>query len=286
MKRPSSTRRAATIVAVTSGKGGVGKTSLTVNLAASLARLGYHAGILDADFGLGNVDVMFGLTPPAHVGAVLAGERTMADVSIEGPNGIRIIPAGNGIRALTSLTALQWERLRHTIVDAAHGLDVLLVDTAPGLSDNVIELARLADHVLVVTIAEPTAMVDAYAMLKLLHGGGTQAGVGIVVNATKDDEEGQLVYRQLRLAVARFLHQALEYYGPIADDPRVRESVLEQRPVVTSDPDSAASRGYRRLALRIANLAPRDPASMSAMPQTLNPFTDGEFLAMEAPRCA
>jgi len=286
MRSSVSTRAAATIVAITSGKGGVGKTSLTVNLAASLARLGYRAGILDADFGLGNVDVMLGLTPPSHVGAVLAGEQTIADVSIDGPDGIRIIPAGSGIRALTSLTATQWQRLRQTVADASAGLDVLLVDTAPGLSDNVLDLARLADHVLVVTAAEPTAMVDAYAMLKLLHGGGARAGVGVVVNATRDDAEGQLVYRQLRLAVARFLNQALRYYGSIALDPLVREAVLLQQAVVSRDPESPASRGYRRLALRVANLAPLDPIGESARPVTLTPLTDREFLDLEAPRCA
>jgi flagellar biosynthesis protein FlhG len=282
-----STRAAATIVAVTSGKGGVGKTSLTVNLAASLARLGYRAGILDADFGLGNVDVMLGLTPPSHVGAVLAGERTIDDVSIEGPDGIRIIPAGSGIRALTSLNREQWARLRRCVVSAGRGLDVLLVDTAPGIDDTVIELARLADHVIVVTAVEPTAIVDAYAMLKLLHHGGARDGAGIVVNATRDDQEGQLVYRQLRLAVARFLNQSLRYYGSIADDPGVRDAVLEQRPIVSRDPESPASRGYRRLALRIANLSPTDPAAASAIaPVTQTPLTDREFLDMEAPRCA
>jgi flagellar biosynthesis protein FlhG len=280
-----STRATATTVAITSGKGGVGKTSLTVNLAASLARLGYRAGILDADFGLGNVDVMLGLTPKSHVGAVLAGEQTIADVRIEGPDGIRIIPAGNGIPALTALTDAQWHRLRQTVVDAAHGLDVLLVDTAPGLSDNVIDLARLADHVLVVTAAEPTAMVDAYAMLKLLYGGGARAGIGVVVNATREDDEGELVYRQLRLAVGRFLNQSLQYYGSIAEDPRVREAVLEQRPVVSRDPESPASRGYRRLALRVASLHPLDPASAPAAPLT-TPLTEREFLDLEAPRCA
>jgi flagellar biosynthesis protein FlhG len=276
----------ATIVAVAGATGGVGKTSLTVNLAASLARLGYHTGILDADLGPGNVNMMLGLTPTRHARAVLAGEQTIADVRIEARDGIRVIPAANGCRAVTTMTDAHWQRLRHTIVDAAHHLDVLLIDTATGLSDRVIDLARLTDHVLVVAAVAPTAMVDAYAMLKLLHEGPTRARVGVVVNATRDDAEGLLVYRHLRLPVARFLNQTLHYYGSIADDPRVRKAVLEQRPVVSRNPDSPASRGYRRLALRVANVDPVISAAALPVELAATPLTDREFLDLEVPRCA
>jgi flagellar biosynthesis protein FlhG len=276
----------ATIVAVTGATAGIGKTCLTVNLAASLARLGYHTGILDTDFGPGNVDMMLGLTPALPVGVVLAGEQPIADVRIDGPDGIHVISAGTGVRALTNLTDAQWQRLRHAIVDAAQDLDVLLIDTATPLSARVIELARLADHVLVVTLVAPRAMVDAYAMLKLLHRSSTRASVGVVVNSTRDDTEGLLVHRRLRLPIARFLNQTLHYYGSIAKDARVREAVLRQRPVVSRNPDSAASRGYRLLALRVANLLPLVQAWAPAGSSTTNPLTDREFHDLEAPRCA
>src|SRR5437762_277194 len=157
------TARRGAIIAITSGKGGVGKTNVVINLATSLARLGHRVGILDADFGLGNIDVMLGLTPVLHLGHFLTGERRFDEIIVEGPLGIRIIPAGTGIRALTALTSDQWQRLAGIIKQVSEGLDFLLIDTAAGISDNVIELLLMADRVLVVTSFEPTAVVDAYA---------------------------------------------------------------------------------------------------------------------------
>ena len=139
----------------------MGKTNVAINLAVSLARLGHRVGILDADFGLGNIDVMLGLTPILHLGHLLSGERQLEDIVLDGPLGVQIIPAGTGIRALTALTSSQWVRLQDLIKRVALGLDFLLIDTAAGISDNVVELLLLAERVLVVTSFEPTAVVDA-----------------------------------------------------------------------------------------------------------------------------
>src|SRR5690242_19717176 len=136
------------ILAVTSGKGGVGKTNVVINLAVSLARLGHRVGILDADFGLGNIDVMLGLTPAYHLGHLLTGERSLEEIVLEGPLGVQIIPAGTGIRELTNLTPAQWTRLEETLRKVSSGLDFLLIDTAAGISDNVVELLMLAERVI------------------------------------------------------------------------------------------------------------------------------------------
>jgi flagellar biosynthesis protein FlhG len=131
-------------VAVTSGKGGVGKTNVVINLAVSLARLRHRVAILDADFGLGNVDVLLGLAPTAHLGAVLAGEATLDEILMDGPSGVKVIPSGSGVRSLTALTPMQWDRLRDALDEVANTVDFLIIDTASGISDNVIDMLGFA----------------------------------------------------------------------------------------------------------------------------------------------
>ncbi len=256
MKTETSETRRGTIIAITSGKGGVGKTNVVINLAASLARLGHRVGILDADFGLGNIDVMLGLTPSLHLGHFLTGERELEEIMIEGPLGIRIIPAGTGIRALTALTSEQWQRLETIIRRASVGLDFLLIDTAAGISDNVVELLLIAERVLVITSFEPTAVVDAYAMVKILTAANPKKEIGLVVNAARDADEAALVFRQLDIASTRFLNRGLRYFGFVVQDPAVREAVLVHRPIVDHLPQSPASRCFRILASRMAGIAP------------------------------
>ena len=186
MTQSNSRTTRGTILAVTSGKGGVGKTNVVINLAASLARLGHRVGIIDADFGLGNVDVLLGLTPTHHVGHVLTGEKNIADITIQGPLGVKIIPAGSGVRELTALNAVQWRRFHKIIQAVSADLDFLLIDTAAGVSDNVVDLLQLAERVLVVTSYDPAAIVDAYAMIKILTTTGGKKDIGVVVNAARD----------------------------------------------------------------------------------------------------
>jgi flagellar biosynthesis protein FlhG len=281
------TRSGGTRIAITSGKGGVGKTSVTVNLAASLARLGYRVGVLDADFGLGNVDVMLGMTPSLHVGSLLAGDAPLDDVFVDGPHGIRLIPAGSGVRALTALTAAQWTRLDETVDAMGADVDFLLMDTAPGIDDHVFRVAGLADEIIVVTSHEPTAIVDAYAMVKLLVGSRPDARIGIVVNAVRDGAQADAVFRQLAMAIRQFLHRGVHYYGFIERDPRVSQAVLDQQPVVVREPDAPASLCFRRLALRVATMRrPGTPARPTAQPAARPVMTLEEFAGMEAPRCA
>ncbi len=261
-------------IAVTSGKGGVGKTSVTVNLALALAALGHSVGVLDADFGLGNLDVMLGLTPGAHVGDVLTGDKSWQDVLVSGPGNIKVIPAGSGIRGLTSLTSSHWNRVSDLITSASQTFDFLLIDTAPGIGDNVLELINRADRVLVVTSFEPTAIVDAYAMTKLLNAADPTRDLGIVVNAARSTSDAQAVFRQLDAAARRFLRRDLKYCGCIVHDQNVADAVIAQRPVMSTRPASPASLGFRRLAMSVAAWRPDGPIARAA------------FERMEAPRCA
>ena len=280
---PRDTRRAA-VVAITSGKGGVGKTNVSINLAASLARRGYRVGILDADFGLGNIDVMLGLTPVYHLGHYLTGERTLDEIVIEGPLGIRIIPAGTGIRALTALTPEQWQRLAGVIEQLAVGLDFLFIDTAAGISDNVIELLLTAERVMVVTSFDPAAVVDAYAVIKILTAASPRKEVGVVVSAARDADEAELVFKQLDTAATRFLQRGLRYYGFIVNDPSVRDAVLMQRPVVDHVPQAPASRCFRILASRMAGSSPGTGPGLHIAYRSDGP--DGGGSIDEGPQCA
>lgn len=275
-----------TVLAITSGKGGVGKTNVTINLAAALARLGHRVGIIDADFGLGNIDVLLGVTPTWHLGHVLSGEKTLAEIAVQGPLGIQIIPAGTGIRALTALNAEQWRSFQDMVRTVSTGLDFLLIDTAAGISDNVVELLLLAERVLVVTSFEPAAVVDAYAVIKILTNVAPGKDMGIVVNAARDADEAGLVFRQLDMAARRFLGRDLRYYGFIVHDVAVREAVLGQRPVVDHLPQAPASRCFRILASRVAGQTPGGGANLRVAASGEPDAFGADSFGQESSRCA
>jgi flagellar biosynthesis protein FlhG len=251
----------ATVLAVTSGKGGVGKTNVTVNVGLALARLGYRVGILDADFGLGNVDVMLGLTPQCHIGHVLLGEKTLGEIVMTGPLGIQVIPASSGLQAMTTMSLSQRATLREVLDAFRRQLDFLLIDTAAGISDNVVETVCLAERVALVTSLEPSSVVDAYATAKVLTQASPATEIGVVVNSVRDGDEAGLAFKQLDVAASRFLGRSLRYYGFIAEDRAVRDSVLVQRAVVDHQPQAVASRCFRILASRLAGLG-RGPGGL------------------------
>lgn len=265
------------VVAFASGKGGVGKTVVAVNVAVALSKLGLRVGVLDGDFALGNVDVMLGLTPVVHLGHVLDGERSLSEILLEGPSGVTVVPAGSGVPRLTTLSAAQRGRLRSTVEHLRGLLDFLIIDTASGIADTVVETVALADRALLVTSLEPPAVVDAYAVAKVLSGVVPLLDVGIVVNGVRNGEEAGLAFRQLEIAATRFLTRELKYYGFIAEDAAVREAVLMQRSVIEHAPQSAASRGYRALAAMLAGLGPTSGRSVDV---------DAVLGAEEISRCA
>lgn len=272
-------------LSITSGKGGVGKTNVVVNLAVALARLRHRVVVLDADFGLGNVDVLLGLAPPAHLGHVLSGDKTMREVIVEGPEGIHIIPASSGLRALTTLSAAHWQRLEDGLRELALDYDFLLVDTAAGIADNVIDLLATTDRVLIVTSPEPTAVVDAYAVIKVLTAHGVQTELGVLVNDAHDADEASTVFRQLQVAAERFLNRRVHSYGFVAHDPAVRDAVCLQQPVVFQHPQSPASLCFRLLATRVAGLRPLGAPGLKPVPRSTPPLPVSDA-DMEAPQCA
>jgi flagellar biosynthesis protein FlhG len=187
---------------------------------------------------------------------VVAGEKNLQDVMVDGPLGVRIIPASSGMQSLTALDPGQRDRLFDALDAVCETLDFLLIDTAAGISDNVMDMLGLAERVVLVTSLEPSAIVDAYALTKVVWRVDPTKEVGVVVNGVPSADEARQAFTQLETATKRFLGRPVAYYGFIADDPAVRDSVLVQRAIVDRSPQSPASRCYRIVASRIAGLGP------------------------------
>jgi len=236
------------VIAVTGGKGGVGKTTVVANLAVAVARRRRRVLILDADLGLANIDVVLGLNPSHTLQHVLRGERSLAEVAVEGPAGVRVVPAATGIEDLTRLGP-QERLLLLEQVDALDGaLDVLLIDTAAGISSNVLYLNSAAHEVLVVVTPEPTALTDAYALMKVL---ATRHGLRrflLLVNMCSGEGEARRTHTQIARVAERFLGVGIEYAGYVPIDDAVQRSVREQRPVLLTAPRSPAARAFETLA--------------------------------------
>lgn len=243
------------IIAVTSGKGGVGKTNVVANLAASLAELGKKVVVLDADFGLANIDVLLGLTPRFHLGHVLFGNKSLTEVMIQGPNGIRIIPASSGLQRLAELTSEQRDYLVESFADLHSDTDYLLIDTAAGISRNVIHFLLSAREVIVVSAPEPTAIVDGYAIIKIILKEDPAKPVQVIINSVQREEEAREVFGQINSVVRRFLGRDINYLGHIERDPHVTQAVRGQVLVACQFPDAPASRCFRQLARSISQQA-------------------------------
>ncbi len=238
------------VIAVTGGKGGVGKTTVAVNLAASLASRGKQVMLLDGDLGLANVDVFLGLTPRLTLADVLAGTCTLEEVIIEAPQGFKIVPAASGIAQLAELDTMTHLGLVRAFGDLSTRLDTLVVDTAAGISGSVLQFSQAAQQVLVVLCDEPASLTDAYALIKLLSRDHGVKKFRVVVNQSRGKGLGQSLFQRFERVAMRFLEVELDYVGEIPEDAFLRRAIREQRPVVTAYPSCPASMALKTLALR------------------------------------
>ncbi len=239
------------IIAVTSGKGGVGKTNVVANLAVSLSELGKKVVVLDADFGLANLDVLLGLTPRFHLGHVLFGNKTLTEIMVPGPNGIQIIPASSGLQRMAELTLAQRNLLVESFANLDLCTDYFIIDTAAGISRNVIHFLLSAQKVIVVCAPEPTAIVDAYAIIKIILVEDGNKPIYIVTNSVERSEEAHDVFCQINSVVTRFLNREVMYLGHIKRDPHVPKAVRSQELVTHRFPNAPASRSFRDIARRV-----------------------------------
>ncbi len=240
--------RTTRVVSVTSGKGGVGKTAVAANVAFALARAGQKVLIIDADLGLANMDVVFGLSPRYNLNHFFAGERSLEEIVVEGPEGIKILPAGSGVQATTHLSAEQKLRLMDGMESFNGAFDLVLIDTEAGISENVTYFNVAAQEILVVTSPEPTAITDAYALMKLLSIKFHEKRFNLVVNSVKDEDEALGVYRKLTMVSNRYLDISIDYLGCIVFDKRMREAISRQKVMVDLFPRTRAANGFEALA--------------------------------------
>ena len=246
----------ARVISITSGKGGVGKTSIVANLGYAFTKMGKKVLILDADLGLGNLDVLLGLAPKYNLSHVIMGERTIEEILVEGPGQMKILPASSGIQELTQLTRDQKIQIFTQLDGLIDSVDILFIDTAAGISSNVMDFNATAQEIVVVVSPEPTSITDAYALMKVLSLKYSEKVCKLLVNMATRPEEGREVFRQLHLVTDRFLDITSEYLGCILYDHKVTQGVKNQKIVSELYPDTQASKCFKDMARKLANMPP------------------------------
>lgn len=247
------------IIAVTSGKGGVGKTSFTVNLAIALRKLGFRVLIMDGDLGMANVDVAFGLTPKYTLQQLIARERKIEDIIMWGPEGIGIIPGGSGIQDLSNLEKSDLENIVVNMGRLEKLTDILLIDTGAGISPTVINFLQASDDIILVTTPEPTSLTDAYSLLKVVYSERRDGPVNVVVNRVRTEKDGNATFARLNMVVSKFLNGSVNLLGWVFDDPNVFQAVMRQEPIGLSYPETRAYRCIEWVASNVMGIYKNPP---------------------------
>jgi flagellar biosynthesis protein FlhG len=236
------------VIAVTSGKGGVGKTNVSTNLAIALAQRGRDVMLMDADLSLANVDVLLGLQPSSNLAHLVRGEATLEQAIVDGPAGVRIVPASSGDRTMADLPQASQAAIISAFCQLDRQPDVLVVDTAAGIAENVARFAQAAQHALVVVCDEPASITDAYALIKVFSRDYGIRRFHVLSNMSRSRVDGRALFEKLMRVTDRFLDVVLVHAGTIPSDGYLRKSVQEQRAVVEAYPDSWSSKAFHQLA--------------------------------------
>lgn len=241
------------VIAVTSGKGGTGKTNVSVNLAISMAKEGKKVMLLDADLGLANIDVMLGLHPKYNLSHVIKGERTLEEIVVYGPDNVMVVPASSGTQMMAELTPIQHAGVIKAFSELNDDIDVLIIDTAAGIADGVVSFTRAAQEVIVVVCNEPTSITDAYALIKLLNRDYGLQRFRILCNMVIGPQEGRELFNKLVKVSDRFLDVTLEFIGAIPYDEYLKKALQKQKPVVDAYPRSKSALAFKTLAKKADN---------------------------------
>lgn len=242
-------------LAITGGKGGVGKSNISVNLALELGLLGKKVGLLDADFGLANADLLCGVTPQYHLGHVVAGTRELEEIAIELSENVQLIPGGSGVEELANFSFISRPYIYSQLMEMEEKLDFMLIDTAAGIAENVISVLVSANEVVVVVTPDPTSIVDAYATIKVILRHSPNKPISVIVNNVVGIGDAEHVFQQISSAAKTFLKHKIGFLGMVPHDPMVSEAVREMTPIVQYKPESPASRAIRIIAKQIQKSA-------------------------------
>lgn len=247
----------ARVITVTSGKGGVGKTSVAVNLAIQMTKLGKRVIILDADFGLANVEVMLGVRPQYNLADLMFHGKSLTDIITRGPENIGFISGGSGIQELTRLTKEQVISLTQKLVDLDSMADVIIIDTGAGIADNVLEFVMASTEVLLVATPEPTSITDAYALLKTLKKktgfSKERTSIKMISNRVRNEAEGKSLYDKMSIVVDKFLNIQPEFLGMIPQDDNISRAVMMQKPVTLAYPNTPAAKALEVIAASLCD---------------------------------
>ena len=242
------------VIAVTSGKGGVGKSTVTANLAVLHAQAGRRVLIIDADLGLANIEILFGVTPRYNISHILDETVPIDEVLARGPHGIRILSSGSGIQALTRLTEMQRHQLLRSLDPLENWFDVVLIDSGAGIGDNVLFFVGAAHEIVLVVTPEPTSITDAYATMKVLCQQSGVKSFQVLVNSAQSDNEARDIFQRLTRVSSKFLKAKVNYAGYVPRDPNAHKAIMAQRPLVELYPASAASLALAAFANSLLNV--------------------------------
>lgn len=251
LRRQVNPPRPVKVIAVASGKGGVGKTNVTVNLGVAMAAQGKEVVLLDADLGLANIDVMLGLHPQFNLLHVLDGSKSLSEIIVEGPSGLKIIPAASGVQKMAELSSAEHAGMIQAFSDMDHHIDVLLIDSAAGIADSVVSFSKAAQEVIIVVCDEPASITDAYALIKLLSRDHAVERFHIVANMSRNVQEGRELFDKISLVCDRFLDVTLDFMGIVPFDEDLRRAVKKQRSVVEAFPRSKSAMAFAHLAKKV-----------------------------------
>ena len=245
------------VLAVSSGKGGVGKTNFVANLAYALSKRGKRVLVVDADLELNNIDILLGLAPQRHIGHVLSGESNVEDIILRGPADIHVLPTGDGLQELTQLPSEKKIVLMDELERASQGYDFLIFDTGAGISTNVTYFCSAAHETILIVTTEPTSLTGVYALMKTLHNKHAQKHFRMVINLASSEREAQRVYSNLTAVTDRFLKDiSVEYLGYILNDLNVSKAVRQQKAFLELYPFSKFSECLNELAEKISKEKP------------------------------